>query len=339
MKTSLPQRNVLSAWFQQRSHLYPIFGSLLGLGAPIGAIVLRLLWKGGNVLQSFEEELAAHSFHYGYMTLGTVSALALYAYLVGRRDDRLVASLKERTEQLEKNVRELQRVQKQLVEKERFAALGLLSASVVHELSSPLDGALDVANLIEKAERVDVVRNEFCPVLRDCLLKIDRLIKKLRFLSRSYVDEPQEQIDLGHLLREILQVQARRCQKACIEVRTAGLDQSIPFLAYQEKLHHAFMNLIVNAIEAMPEGGTLTVCVSTDPQGVVVRICDTGVGIPKENLDHLFTPFRSTKPTGMGLGLTIAASIIREHQGNIKIDSRVNRGTTVKVFLPYGSSS
>lgn len=335
MKTNFPYSSTLRNWLQRRSHLYPMFGIFLGFGAPVGAVILRLLWKGDPVLQSFKDELAAHSFHYGYMTLGSMAALALYAYLVGRRDDRLVASLKERTKALEKNMKELQRVQKELVEKERFAALGLLSASVVHELSSPLDGALDITNLIVKAEHVDTVQKEFCPVLRQSLLKIARLIKKLRLLSRSYANEPQEAIDLSLLLREILEEHGRACHKASIKVRAEGLDNPITCRANQEKLHHAFMNLMVNAIEAMPEGGTLTVKVFSVSKGVSVEINDTGVGIPKEHLHKLFTPFLSTKPTGMGLGLTIAASIIREHQGKIEIDSQLDRGTIVNVFLPY----
>lgn len=339
MKTSLPYFKSLRDWLQQRSHLYPIFGIFLGLGAPVGAFILRLFWKGGNMLQCFQEELTQHSFHYGYMTLGTMAALAIYAYLVGRRDDRLVANLKERTKALEKNVEELQRVQKELVEKERFAALGLLSASVVHEVSSPLDGALDVTHLIENAEQVETVQKEFCPVLRESLLKVERLIKKLRLLSRSYADEPKEDIDLGLLLREILEDHSRRCQKTSITIHPEGLDTPISFRAYHEKLRHAFMNLIVNAMEAMSEGGTLTVSVSTVSEGVEIKICDTGIGIPKENLAKLFTPFLSTKPTGMGLGLTIAASIIHEHQGKIKIDSQLDRGTTVNVFLPYTRAS
>jgi len=317
----------------RKSLLYPILGLFLGLGAPLGALLLRFFWVGGNPTEFLASEFQQHRFFYAYMAIGTVSFLALYAYLVGRRDDRLVTSLRRRTDELEKGLEELRRVQRELVEKERFAALGLLSASVVHEVSSPLDGALEVTSLLESSN-AETSRQEMLPLLRSSLTKIERLIQRLRFLARTPVVEPKEEIDLSLLLREVLDEEASRCRKAGIVVRTSGLDKPVVLYANPEKLHQVFLNIVTNAIEAMPQGGTLSVHLRRASHQAEVEIRDSGVGIPKEHLEKLFTPFHTTKPTGMGLGLTLAASILREHHGTIEIQSEVHRGTFVQVTLP-----
>jgi len=318
----------------RRRRLYPLAGIILGLGAPLGALLLRFIQQGGSPVDFLLGEISAHPFFYTYMTLGTVAALALYFYLVGRRDDRLVANLRQQTMELQRSLETMSRMQKELVEKERFAALGLFSASVVHELVSPLDSALDLMAMVERSAKLDTVRTEYTPMLRESLLKIEQLINKLRLLSQTSADESREIINLCLLVSEVVEEITPRCRKAGIAIEVNGCSEPITLAGFHEKLHHMFLNLALNAIEAMPDGGRLSFQIDRSNGFVVTRISDTGIGIPEDQLDKLFTPFASTKPKGMGLGLTIAGSVVREHNGRISVESKVGKGTVVEVRLP-----
>jgi signal transduction histidine kinase len=103
-----------------------------------------------------------------------------------------------------------------------------------------------------------------------------------------------------------------------------------------QRLEQVALNLMLNAAEAMPEGGTLTVRLGVDAGCAVLEVADTGVGIPAEQVEKVFRPFYSTKPTGTGLGLALAARIIAAHEGAVHIESETGRGTTVRVVLPVG---
>lgn len=317
-----------------RRLFYPLIGVILGLGAPSGALLLSYILHGGHPMDFFKTQLTTYPFFYIYMTIGSVVALALYAHLVGRRDDRLVSNLQQRTLELQYNLETLRQTQKDLMEKERFAALGLFSASVVHELANPLDSALDLTNLIEQTAEINTIKTEYAPLLRESLLKIEHLITKLRLLSRTSTSEPKEEINLGLLLSEVVDEITPRCHKKNIRVEIDSGTAPIMFNGFHEKLRHVFLNLALNAIEAMPTGGRLRFEVERDNGFIVTRVSDTGIGIPTEQLEKLFTPFASTKPQGMGLGLTIVASIVREHNGRIHVDSKKGDGTTVTVWLP-----
>jgi two-component system NtrC family sensor kinase len=125
-----------------------------------------------------------------------------------------------------------------------------------------------------------------------------------------------------------------RLQGISVERRLA--EDLLPVMADQGWLKQAFLNLVLNALDAMPQGGTLTLTTKNDRRRVMVQISDTGVGIPKESFSQIFEPFYTTKKSGsgVGLGLSVVYGIVRDHKGNIKVNSVVGQGASFTIHLP-----
>lgn len=227
--------------------------------------------------------------------------------------------------------------EEQLQDLERLANAGRLAAATAHEIRNALvAGKTFIDLLLEQnrdAELAEIVRKE--------LARIDGLVKRLLSFPAP------ERLSIGEVrLHQVLDYSLR-----LVQPQLAGKDISVQrsFLASpdvaqgdERALQQAFVNLLLNGLEAMAAAGTLTVgtAVCALPQTapsapqVVVTISDTGVGIAPENLGHLFEPFFTTKPGGTGLGLAITRRIIQEHHGAITVESTVGRGTTFAVTLP-----
>jgi two-component system NtrC family sensor kinase len=163
-----------------------------------------------------------------------------------------------------------------------------------------------------------------------------RIVSDLLNFSRQHqvVIQPT---DVNALLQELIDLAPRRIKTVTLPF-VSDFDAHLPVIeADPPQLHQVFLNLMTNAVEAMPQGGTLTIRTRSGPAGMVtVEIQDTGMGIPHEDLGKLFTPFFTTKPIGKGtgLGLAIAYGIIKMHRGQISVHSQVGQGTTFTVNLP-----
>jgi two-component system NtrC family sensor kinase len=144
-------------------------------------------------------------------------------------------------------------------------------------------------------------------------------------------------VHLNALLSETISLTESQMRLQDIKVDRRLAPDLLPVMADQGQLKQAFLNLLLNAIDAMPSGGTLTLSTrNSRRQEVVIQIADTGVGIPRECFSHIFEPFYTTKKTGssVGLGLSVVYGIIRDHKGSIKVDSTVGQGTVFTVRLP-----
>ena len=142
--------------------------------------------------------------------------------------------------------------------------------------------------------------------------------------------------NLAHLIKDVLVPQIAVCQKAGITIKRDFGDLK-PILVDENKMKQVILNLCKNAIEAMPNGGTLTVRAYQAEESAVIEISDTGVGIP-EGVD-VFQLFKTTKANGTGLGLPVVRQIVRAHQGHIEYSSEPDQGTTFKIYLPAGPTS
>jgi signal transduction histidine kinase len=222
--------------------------------------------------------------------------------------------------------------QEQLVRKERLAVLGQLAGGVSHELRTPL-GAISNATYF-----LDMVLEEPTPEVQEALGILTRKVKTAEKIINSLLDVARDkpparrEIDLNHVVQEALSSTA---VPERVEV-TAQLDETIPtILADPDQLVQVFGNLILNAAQAMPEGGRLAIRSQiSEPGWVSVSISDTGVGIPPKNLDKLFEPLFTTKAQGIGLGLALVKSLIERHGGKIEVQSQVGQGSVLTVILP-----
>ena len=166
--------------------------------------------------------------------------------------------------------------------------------------------------------------------------RVSKTVSNLLAFSRKTKQEFRP-VDLNALLSETISLTEYQMRLQDIKVERRLAADLLPVMADQGQMKQAFLNLLLNAIDAMPKGGTLTLSTrNARERSVVIQVADTGVGIPKEYFSHIFEPFYTTKKTGygVGLGLSVVYGIIRDHKGSIKVDSTVGQGTVFTVRLP-----
>jgi len=231
----------------------------------------------------------------------------------------------------------------QMLHDDKMTSLGKLSASVVHEINNPLTGILNFIKLMQrlvgKAAHDEAELSQLSNYL-DLVYKetsrVSKTVSNLLAFSRKTRAEFRP-VHLNALLSETISLTESQMRLQDIKVERRLAPDLLPVMADQGQLKQAFLNLLLNAIDAMPSGGTLTLSTrNSRRQEVVIQIADTGVGIPRECFSHIFEPFYTTKKTGssVGLGLSVVYGIIRDHKGSIKVDSTVGQGTVFTVRLP-----
>ena len=256
--------------------------------------------------------------------------------LIGRRVDGKLVALHG----FFRDITERVRLQEQLIERERLAALGRITGAIAHELGTPLNSVLGYTQLLANADISEDARRRL-KIIESQVQRMAEIIK--HYLSRTRgAPHTHRPIDLNELVLETLVQLEIRFQQSHVHVLTE-LSESLPVLnADGTALQRVMINLLNNAIDAMETGGTITVTTElTEPpesprRGIVVEVTDTGAGIPAELLPKVFNLFVTTKSEarGTGLGLAICQEIIRAHGGSIHISSQVGAGTCVRIFLP-----
>ncbi|HUG40758.1 MAG TPA: ATP-binding protein [Longimicrobiales bacterium] len=237
---------------------------------------------------------------------------------------------------------ELRAAQRQVLHMEKMASLGKLSATVAHEINNPLSGVLTYARLVERElaeqELPDDVRAALSRYLRlaqqECSRCGDIVQNLLVFARRTGTD--MTAVDVNEILDRSLMLVRHHLEITGITLRTEPLEGDPTLRADPGQLQQALVALLVNAVEAMPRGGELTVRVSGDADRVRIRIGDTGVGIAPEVQPLIFEPFFSTKDqeSGVGLGLAVVYGIVSRHGGTIDVESQVGTGTTFHLDIP-----
>jgi two-component system nitrogen regulation sensor histidine kinase GlnL len=240
------------------------------------------------------------------------------------------------------NVRELEEAVRQA---DRLSSLGALAAGLAHEIKNPLGGIKGAAQLLELEFPENEDLREYIRVMLKEVQRVNLIVEELLALA-SPGRLKQDKVNLHRVLSDIVLLQRRAADGLSI---TFGqyFDLSIPpILADEALLTQLFLNLIRNAMEAVGEGGVVKVTsrvladYSMNQKGerrarmVAIDIADNGPGIAADVLEHLFTPFFTTKSKGTGLGLAICQKIVSEHRGMIKVDSEPSRGTVFTVMLP-----
>jgi signal transduction histidine kinase len=228
----------------------------------------------------------------------------------------------------------------EIAQAEKLASIGQLSAGIAHEINNPLGIILGYTQLLIRNEAPETEKyNDLKTIekhVRNCKTIVEDL---LNFARRS---KPKENvIRVGEAIDDVLNFIQQHAGLDDIEVQK-NYDPSIPeMLLDEKKIKQVIMNLIMNAKHAVGQKGTLNITTSLNsPEGqVAIKIADTGHGIEKKNLVHIFDPFFTTKPTGegTGLGLSVSYGIVRNHGGDILVDSEVGRGSTFTVVLPLAS--
>jgi len=228
--------------------------------------------------------------------------------------------------ELKKN-REKERM---LQQKERLASMGQLAAGVAHEIKNPLNAInLTIQHLRDKYAAKDQNAQKYIETVQNEIHRLDKIVNNFLNFIRSEQLQKKE-TDLNGLIQEVLQLYSREIASQNITLDNR-LEKKFKRKVDPERFKTVLMNVILNAIQAMPDGGNLII--RTDVKKKLIYVEDSGCGIPGENLDKIFDLFYTTKSKGTGLGLPTSYKIIREHEGDMAIKSEVNKGTIVQISL------
>jgi two-component system NtrC family sensor kinase len=234
--------------------------------------------------------------------------------------------------------RELREIQQALLLSEKLAAMGRLTSQIAHELNNPIYGIMNTLELLKTEIPPESKRRR---ILELSLSEIQRLSEMLRnMLSFSKPEEEKRRpIKIDELIEGILLVMEKQMRESNIQVETSFNPDIPEIMASTNQMRQVMLNILKNAKEAMPKGGTLTVRTSREDNRVLTHIQDTGMGIPEEIRDKIFEAFFTTKQKvkGVGLGLSVCYGIIKDHGGDIKVESEEGKGTTFIISLPIES--
>ncbi|MFW6272107.1 MAG: PAS domain-containing sensor histidine kinase [Desulfosalsimonas sp.] len=245
-----------------------------------------------------------------------------------------VGSFIDMTERIEME-RALQNTQEQLLQSEKLAAMGRLTSQIAHELNNPLFGIMNTLELLKTEIPPENKRRK---LLDMSLSETERLAEMLRkMLSFSKPDEEEKgPVNINTIIDELLMLHDKQLRENSIKSKSELAEDIPEVYASRNQMRQVFLNMISNARDAMPEGGTLTFRTWHKAKTVYIEITDTGQGIKEENINHIFDSFFTTKDTvkGVGLGLSVCYGFIKDHRGDIKVKSRSGEGTTFIISLP-----
>jgi len=231
--------------------------------------------------------------------------------------------------------RKLRQTQEQLLQSEKLAAMGRLTSQIAHELNNPLFGIMNTLELLKTEISPQSKRRRILEMALSETVRLTDLLRKMLSFSKPDQEERQP-TDINSILDEILLLYEKQMRENSIRVNAYLTKGSDLVLASKNQLRQVFLNLISNARDAMPDGGTLTVKTRVEQGNVQIEISDTGIGIAEENLNKIFDTFFTTKDSvkGVGLGLSVCYGFIQDHGGDIKVKSKLGSGTTFTITLP-----
>jgi len=253
-------------------------------------------------------------------------------------NENLIQWSKTLERRVEERTRELKEMQDYLVQSEKLASLGKMAAGIAHEINNPLTSILiNTHLLLEKLEKLDK-KDEFYENLSLIAEETSRCTQIVRgLLEFARESKPQKtQTDINDLIEKTVLLLENKASFQNIRI-VKQLKPDLPLiLVDRAKIQQVFWNFMINACEAMPHGGQLTITtdLSENKKAIEIRFIDTGVGIPPEHINKIFDPFFTTKPSGTGLGLAICYGIIQQHNGAIEVKSEPGRGTVFTLYLP-----
>jgi len=248
-------------------------------------------------------------------------------------------------------ISQTKRLQAEIIRMDRMASLGVLASGIAHEIRNPLAGIKAMAQTLQEELETEDTKNEYIERIVRQVNRLDELLKSFFSYARPQRPNPVRS-KIPDIVREVLPLFRRKIKDNNIIVKEVYSRSLKEIFVDFHQIEQVFFNLIINAIDAMKEGGTLTIRarLPEETQPIIDRrqripklfsdiyneitISDTGIGMDNETLNNMYNPFYTTKPNGTGLGLSIVYQIILEHGGQITVDSELDKGTTFKILLP-----
>ncbi len=319
---------------------------ILGVAAIVGSIISRSIGKPIEKLVEGTKEISKGKF--GFKS--EINSKDELGFLAQKFDEMSVSlkdkidelahlniDLRDQNEELEQAFKKLRETQEELVKSERIAATGKLTAQLSHEINNPvhnIQSCLETA--LERANKKSDNR-ELLEVALDEATRMSHLTRQMLNLYRTTMSNDSfDQNDISEIVAQTLKATKETLDKSNVVCHPDLSETPLTVYCSSEKLKQVFFNIILNAKDAMPHGGELFVSTRNSNGKAQVAFRDTGIGIPKENLDKIFDAFFTTKSEvkGVGLGLSVSYGIIQQHNGNIEVKSTNGNGATFTVTLP-----
>jgi two-component system, NtrC family, sensor kinase len=266
--------------------------------------------------------------------LANLAAVAILEVRSVRAASTLTSQVAQLEEQQRTLAERLTSAEAAMLQGARLAAVGQLAASIAHEINNPLYAVRNCLYLLEEDLPAELRDADYLILARDQLARIAGIIERMRDFYRPSRGDMAPH-DLNDLLENTLALAGLQTRHTAIQMIFAPATDLPAVMCNGDQLRQVFLNLILNAIDAMPDGGTLTVRTIAGSTVAVVEVQDTGIGIPEDIRARLFDAFFTTKPTGTGLGLSICAHIVTQHGGQLRVESSPGQGSTFQIALPF----
>ena len=236
-----------------------------------------------------------------------------------------------------RDITEERRLLREVIQREKMAAIGMLAGGVAHEINNPLGGIMAFVQLMKKDARENATLMDELGEIEKAAVRCRKIVADLLDFSRVSEDRDRRLVDINSLLEKVFLFVQREMECSNVKLEYNPSPSLPKVLAIPDRLQQVFLNLITNACHAMPQGGTLSVSTQSEGRRVVVRFRNTGPGIPPEDRERIFDPFFTTKEPGggVGLGLSISYRIVKELGGEIFCEEPKGGGAEFVVRLPY----
>lgn len=328
----------------QRLYYLPIIFAALWFGLRGGLVcslvvsivyVPHILFQWGGTLTVEMEK---------YLEILLYNVVGAVTGLLAQREQERSLELQKTAEGLEQSCKKLEEqseriiaIEEQLRRAERLSTLGEMAAVLAHEVRNPLASLRGSAEILRDDYRPDSPKYEFLEMQIRETERLNRVVEEFLRMARSRPTELKP-CSLREELETIITLTAGEARKQQITLTLIPDAADSTVMADGDKLRQAFLNIVINALQATPAGGSVTIGISHDDTGHAIRFSDTGPGIAADALERIFEPFFTTKPDGTGLGLAVTRKIVEAHGGTLTVDSEVGNGTTVVVRLPGGQA-
>jgi signal transduction histidine kinase len=322
-------------WHNVFQHLYyvpTVLAALLfGWRGGLAAALLGGISHLPDILQTLQ--LSPDSALEQTVEIPVLCAVGLLTGIFSDRDRKQRKEIESTTRRLTEVYQELQRNFEQMKRAERLFAVGQLAAGLAHELRNPLGSVTGAAGILQRNANLE-------PKYQECLVIIDRESQRLNRLLTEFLDfaRPRppkfQSVDLDGLLDSVIQLAAHGVGRPAVTLRKQTA-QPLPCIdGDPEMLKQLLLNLIINAVQAMPGGGDVVVTATSRDGKILISVHDQGQGVAPDVRDKIFDPFFTTKDGGTGLGLSVAHQIVDQHGGVLTAESRARGGMTFSVLLP-----
>jgi two-component system, NtrC family, sensor histidine kinase HydH len=303
-----------------------VYGWRAGLGLALTAAITHLpyIWLAGEGRDYAIEQ---------YVEMLLLAMVAVLTGILSDHDRKQRRELEQSTRRLTEVYRELQKNFEQMKRAERLFAVGQLAAGLAHELRNPLWSVTGAAGILQRNATLEPKHRECIEIIQKESQRLNRLLTE--FLDFARPRPPQYQsIHIDTLFDSVLQLAAHAVNRKTVSLRKEAPATLPPLQGDPEMLKQMLLNLLINAIQAMPDGGEVLLSAGVQDRKVVIRVRDEGCGIAAEVRDKIFDPFFTTKDGGTGLGLAVAHQIVEQHGGMLRVDANEDRGMTFTALLP-----